>query len=181
MKREINRENIIRDAMISEDGKYRYWLSRRWGDGKCLGVIMLNPSTADAEVDDPTIKKLIGFAQINGYDAIDVVNLFAWRSTDPRELRTCSDPVGRLNNGHIYAMLVTCDTVLLAWGSKDYPDRVNQVKNLIIRALNSGKLSNAEDIVCLKYTNYRQPSHPLYIGYETPFTPYDLDFIKEKL
>lgn len=78
----------VRNAIISTCGRYRYSLERSTGGpGPVLCWLMLNPSTADATKDDPTIRKVIGFSGRNGYGAVIVVNLFAWRSTDWRGVR----------------------------------------------------------------------------------------------
>ncbi|ANH71481.1 hypothetical protein ACS15_2299 [Ralstonia insidiosa] len=90
-----------KSAVISPCGKFRYRLGRRWASGPAMLFIMLNPSTADASVDDPTIRKCIGFAERNGADAIEVVNLFAFRATDPKALAYAGWPVGPDNAEYI--------------------------------------------------------------------------------
>jgi hypothetical protein len=83
---DLFREHSGRGALLSEDGRYRYRLWRLWDDLAPVMVwVMLNPSTADADLDDPTIRKCIGFAKANRHGGIIVVNLFAWRATDPKE------------------------------------------------------------------------------------------------
>lgn len=85
-------------AIISEDEKYRYQLSRCWDETKPrILFIMLNPSTADANIDDPTIRRVISFAKSWGYGGVYVGNLFAFRSTDPKGLKQIADPVGENN------------------------------------------------------------------------------------
>lgn len=92
-------------ATLSDCGKYRYWLERSWEEtGKgFVNWIMLNPSTADAEIDDQTIRKCIGFSKLWGYDGMHVVNLFAFRATDPESLYGCGCPVGLGNKDFIQA------------------------------------------------------------------------------
>ena len=83
------------DASVSADGCFRWWLTRRWQKGgRVLIFLGLNPSRADAKRDDPTLRRLIGFATDWGYDALVVVNLFARMSPSPSVLRRCQDPVG---------------------------------------------------------------------------------------
>ena len=90
------------NAVLSACGTYRYRLGRRWErTGAALCFVMLNPSTADAKINDHTILKCIGFAERFGFGAIDVVNLFAYRATDPRQLRTAGYLVGPHNDGWI--------------------------------------------------------------------------------
>src|SRR3954468_18218250 len=109
-----------RGAILSDDGLYRYRLWRIWDDLAPVMVwVMLNPSTADADVDDPTIRKCIGFAKRHRHGGIILANLFAWRTTDPRELPRAADPVGPANDEHIRwacrAPLLA--TVVAGWGS----------------------------------------------------------------
>ena len=99
-----NTDETIKRATISEDGLYRYALSRTWeGPIWSLAFIMLNPSTADATEDDPTIRKCIGFAQRNGCNAIEVVNLFAFRATDPNDLRRAGYPVSPMMSSFFFS------------------------------------------------------------------------------
>lgn len=86
---------MIRDAEGSDDGLYRYSLTRSWGDGlERVCWVMLNPSTADHETDDPTIRRVVDFSMRLGFDSCEVVNLWAWRATSPAELAKALDPRG---------------------------------------------------------------------------------------
>ena len=76
-----------RAAIISPCGQFRYWLRRQWGGDGTLLYVMLNPSTADADVDDATVRRCIRFARDHGFGAMEVVNLFAHRATKPADLR----------------------------------------------------------------------------------------------
>src|ERR1700733_5671680 len=89
-------------AVISDCTKYRYRLGRIWDHtSPTLAWVMLNPSIADASVDDPTIKRCISLANARGFGSIEVVNLFAWRATNPNDLHDIPDPVGIENDMHI--------------------------------------------------------------------------------
>src|SRR5690349_10964150 len=89
-------------AIISDCGRYRYRLERIIGpSGPVLVVVMLHPSTADASVDDATIRWLISFCRRRGYGKLVVVNLFAVRATDPKDMRAAADPVGADNHEHV--------------------------------------------------------------------------------
>src|SRR5262245_19133112 len=91
-----------KEALISPCGLYRYWLTRTWDNSlRRVCWVMLNPSTADAEQDDPTIRRCVGFARSWGAGGIIVVNLFAFRASDPKALLRAADPVGPDNDGHI--------------------------------------------------------------------------------
>jgi hypothetical protein len=82
-------------AEISPCGSYRYWLTRQWGGGALLlPIIMLNPSTADVEQDDPPIRRCMSFAQREGFADISVFNLFADRATSPDDMKATADPIG---------------------------------------------------------------------------------------
>ena len=97
---------VKRGAVLSPCGTWRYELPREWGNGNRLVVVMLNPSTADAEKDDPTIRRVIGFAKSHGFGNLLVLNIFALRSTDPDGLRVAQDPVGPDNDAHIHEALL---------------------------------------------------------------------------
>lgn len=150
-----------KDALLSPCGTYRYLLQRSWDASReAVCFVMLNPSTADADIDDPTIRKCIGFAQRLGYGQLEVVNLFAYRSTDPDKLRTVSDPVGPENDDVIAGSIAVCHTIICGWGTKSPPrlTRAPYVLNLIHKM---GKIPMA-----LKLTKGGHPQHPLYLPYE---------------
>lgn len=153
-----------RGAIISPDGLYRYKLSRAWGSGPRLLWIMLNPSTADAHVDDPTIRKCVGFADRWGYRGIEVVNLFAWRATDPRKLIGPEDAVGPDNDATIRAVAWEAPAIVCAWGripNAPLRPRAELVAKLV-RFENPGKT-----IRCLGRTAGGFPRHPLMPSYAT--------------
>lgn len=111
--------NMTRWATITDDGRHRLVLGRLWD--RSLGRVlfcMLNPSTADADVDDPTIRRCIGFARTWGYGSLIVVNLFSLRATDPRELKkvTLYDAIGPDNAMGIHEELGVVDLAIAAWG-----------------------------------------------------------------
>jgi hypothetical protein len=153
---------IERYAILSADGRYRYQLARQWGDGPVVSWIMLNPSTADAYEDDPTIRRVIGFSKQWGYDEAHVVNLFALRSTDPKALAEHGDPVGPQNDlylgGAMFASLV-----VVAWGSTgDYATRYFRRQRLLEIAAKFDR-----PLHCLGVTKSGDPRHPLYVKYAT--------------
>jgi len=105
-------------AEFSPCRRYRYRLWRTWGDPReLLLLVMLNPSTADASADDPTIRRCIAFAKRWKHGALEVVNLFAWRSTDPDELLDVPDPVGPGNDEVVLAAARGARRVIAAWGA----------------------------------------------------------------
>lgn len=150
--------DIRKDALVSTDGLYRYHLARTWnkGDGT-VTFIMLNPSTADADRDDPTIKKCIKFARAWGYGAIMVGNLYAFRATDPKEMLAAADPVGPENDKFLTHMALTAarkgELLVGAWGANARSDRVAAVR----------ALPGMHRLLALSLTKSGQPGHPLFL------------------
>ncbi len=147
------------DARLSTCGRYRYWLLRPLGAGPTALFCMLNPSTADAKVDDPTIRRCIGFAKAWGCGALEVVNLFAWRATDPSVViaafRRGEDIVGPDNDEAIIDAARRAGIVIAAWGGEPIAaNRGNHVMKL---------LSRVADVHCLARTEAGAPRHPLYL------------------
>jgi hypothetical protein len=100
-------------------GDYRYLLWREWNSqGKTVSFIMLNPSRADAEVNDPTITRCINFARSWGYSKLEVVNLFAYRTPHPSLLVQAAEPIGSDNDRYILESVSKSDRVILAWGDR---------------------------------------------------------------
>jgi hypothetical protein len=160
--------DVKRSAVISDDGLYRYRLDRWWGDDPRLAFCMLNPSTADADVDDRTIGRCIAFARREGYDGITVVNLFAWRSTDPDNLPISDvEAVGPANLIHLLdAAAASEGRIVVAWGAhKRVPARGGYAVHLL---RNTYKVH----LDCLGVTKSGAPRHPLYVRGDQPLIPY---------
>lgn len=160
-------------AVFSEDRRYRYLLRRRVGDWeKRVLFIMLNPSRADEERNDPTIRRCIGFAQRWGFGLLDVVNLFALMSTDPAALLKAKDPVGPDNDAAIRAALEGADTVVLAWGNHalDHKERAVAVTEMAREAARP---------CCFGLTLRGAPRHPLRLSKDTLLTPFCPDVLSE--
>lgn len=134
------------------------------GDNR-LAWVLLNPSTADAQQDDPTIRRCVGFAQRWGYSGIHVVNLFALRSTDPSQLLLAPDPIGPDNDRYILEAAQSCDKVILGWGNHG---------SLFGRDVAVVKLLQGANIspYALGVTKSNAPKHPLYIKSDTVPFPY---------
>lgn len=154
-----------RHATLSRCGRYRYWLERSWAEtGKgFVNFIMLNPSTADAERDDPTIRKCIGFARRWGYDGVHVVNLFALRATDPAALRSDPSPIGPENDTFLEAGVLSAERTICAWGNNAaIGDRAAHV----LRRLAQLEFGRAADLLyALRINRDGSPAHPLYVPY----------------
>lgn len=158
-----------RAAMI--EGPYRYTLSRQWDETKPgIAWVMLNPSVADADRDDPTVRRILEFSTRWGFGTMNVVNLFAYRATAPCELTSTKiDPVGPRNDAAIAHVVSLSAVVMLAWGTNPF-------------ALSSGRILSVWDILakfptpkgCLGTTQNGSPRHPLYVAKDTKVHPWRL-------
>ncbi len=194
---------VAAGARISKDGRYRYRLWREWrlwpepaawrwledeagkpvldGAGAPLGrpksvlFVMLNPSTADGDQDDPTIRRCVGFARAWGYDRVEVVNLFAYRATDPDALLALNhddDPVGPDNGSTIRDLIRSrgeffgsgVDKVVCAWGNLG--GYLGQDETVL------GWLGDAPRFA-LKLSKDGHPGHPLYLPASSLLIPFD--------
>jgi hypothetical protein len=150
---------VIRTADISADGVYRYRLSREWGNGTNRALfVMLNPSTADHTKDDPTIRKCIGFAMRWSMDAIDVVNLYALRSTDPKAIWVHPEPIGPENNARLEEAARASTFIVAAWGSNMQAQGRGAAVVEVLRRYGT--------VYAIKRT-LGPPWHPLYVPWRT--------------
>ncbi len=155
-----NMDEIKRSAVISDCRKYRYALSRVWDENKkSVMFIMLNPSTADAEKDDPTIRRCIGFAQEWGYGGLHVVNLFAFRATDPRELLSSYSIEGSENQKWIKEISSLSDLIVCAWGNSPIVNKLQKKFGQSWKPL----LCIEKPLHYLQLSNDGTPKHPLYL------------------
>jgi hypothetical protein len=119
---------------------------------------MLNPSTADEHRDDPTIRRCAGFTMAWGYSGFHVLNLFALRATDPRELVKHPEPVGLLNNLALGRSAAAGRLAIAAWGAaSSLPGRMLAEREAVIRQL------RPDGLICLGLTKDGHPRHPLYV------------------
>lgn len=157
---------IERSAVVSACGKYRYRLERRWGDGPIATFIMLNPSTADAEVDDATIRKCMGFAHRWRMGGIFVGNLFAIRATNPRDMLRAADPVGPENREHLEDLCREAGAsgnggvVICAWGANG--SHMGQDRTFLGWCEHPWLIRPK----ALRITSKGAPEHPLYVPYD---------------
>lgn len=151
-----------RDAVISECGKYRYLLRRAWDHDRPRALfVMLNPSTADAAVDDATIRSCIRLCKAMSYGSFEVVNLFAWRATDPADLVKSAAPIGPDQEKVTLAAIQRCDIPIVAWGAHKMANGKGRFLVDLIR-------SHRPAVFCLGKTKSGEPKHPLYIKTGTP-------------
>jgi hypothetical protein len=148
------------EAVYSDDGLYRYLLTRVWDPaGRRALFVMLNPSTATEVQNDPTVERCERRARALGFGAFRVTNIFAYRATDPRVMRAAADPVGPDNDAAILDSLPWADAVICAWGTHGaHMDRGPAVARMV-RAAGVAPL-------VLGLTQGGHPQHPLYIGYD---------------
>jgi len=166
--------NSSRSAIISADGKYRYHLYRRIAaGGRIATFIMLNPSTADGDVDDPTIRKCLGFCRHWACGELHVVNLFAFRATEPSDMRNADDPIGPDNFDcvrHAVAKAVNQvdpglrGFVVCAWGT--HGSYRAQDETVL------GWIENVCKPQALGLTRHGHPRHPLYVPYTVNLVPF---------
>lgn len=144
-------------AILSTNHKYRYDLWRKWDSSLPFVLfICLNPSTADATIDDPTIRRCRGFAKSWGYGGFHMLNLYAFRATDPKDLAKARDPIGPSWKSNMNLAIYQCADVVCAWGA--HPMAVERGKEMI--AMLKKDLIQAK---CIKQTNAGHPGHPLYL------------------
>ena len=148
-------------AVFSDDGKYRYRLTRllnEYGKAGWICWILLNPSTADENVLDPTLRRCRDFSLAWGHEGMIIVNLFGLRATNPKELAAVVDPVGEDNDEHIAWAVGEADRIMVAWGTHPMTLRFNrrdEVRRILDRA--------SRVVFALKLTRSGAPGHPLYL------------------
>lgn len=153
-------------ATLSDDLVYRYSLVREFPpldpalDRGRVCWLLCNPSTADASLDDPTVRKGVGFSLRWGYSSIEFVNRGAFRARKPTDLLRAVDPIGPWNRHHCLDAFARADLIVFAWG-KAWPTRLD-------------RLSPPPDVSahCLGRNGDGSPRHPLMLAYDTPLVPY---------
>ena len=155
------------DATFSRNMIYRYTLSRDLYPpdqiilNRVVTFICLNPSTATATENDPTVRRCINFAIEWGGSKLYVLNIFAFRGTIPKVLYQVKDPVGPDNDDYIKRVTDKSDIVVAAWGNHgDYRGRGAAVREMLVGP-----------VCCLGVTHSGQPKHPLYLRADTPLQP----------
>lgn len=152
-------------AIFSPDASYRYMLSRVWDldNDRRVTFIGLNPSTADETQDDPTIRRCRNFAAGWGYGGMFMLNIFAYRSTDPKVLAGVEDPVGPNNDMYLRYYAARSERAIAAWGTHG---------RLLGRERAISELELGE-LLCLGVTADGHPKHPLYLKRDTALIPYE--------
>lgn len=154
-------------ACISRDRRFRYCLSRVWDFALPeIAFVLLNPSTADSANDDPTVRRCVDYAQRWGYGSLSIYNLYAYRATDPRDLKKQGYPVGDKNDTVLYNLGLSDVDIIVAWGNGAQLERARRVMELIRRPVR-----------CLAYNQNGSPHHPLRLPkdiYPIPWSIHDI-------
>ncbi|QDT34217.1 DUF1643 domain-containing protein [Thalassoglobus polymorphus] len=151
-------DGTVSHAVYTDCERYRYVLTRQWEESSCNRAVFigLNPSTATEYQNDPTVARCINYAKAWGHDSMTMLNAFAFRSTDPKGLKTIDDPVGPANDRYILKQCREASQIILCWGT--HAEHLNRGLNLLAK-LNKLDL----ELSCLKITKHGHPSHPLYL------------------
>lgn len=161
-------------AEFSPCRRYRYTLWRRWDDGPLISFIGLNPSTADEIHNDPTVTRCIRFAGREGAGGMAMLNLFAFRATDPKIMKAQADPVGPENDLTIATWVKQSEIVVCCWGS--HGRHMERSKALLEQLRQCG----ADNLHHLGLTKTGEPKHPLYLRADTPLQPFDIQIEQQK-
>lgn len=150
-------------ATFSACERYRYVLSRWWGNGfrleaPVINFVCLNPSKATAHVTDPTVTRLVERAKQLGFERLTVTNIFALRSTDPRELLKVDDPNGPDNDAALIYFAKAASIVVCGWSS----DRAAKWRGPKVKAM---LLGAGVELNVLRISKDGAPCHPLYLPY----------------
>jgi hypothetical protein len=146
------------------EGEYRYKLTRLWDEKlKRLLVLMLNPSTADSNDDDPTLLRCIHFARSWGFGSLEVVNPFALRSPSPAVLKMHRDPIGPRNDDALMVAFGSADAYLFAFGNPPAEKLKARIRHVELWALHRA-VTRGVPVYCLGFTKGNYPKHPLARG-----------------
>ncbi|PZS25792.1 MAG: hypothetical protein DLM61_19485 [Pseudonocardiales bacterium] len=159
----LDKSAVRRSAVLSDDGRYRYLLTRVWGYGPRVLFVMLNPSTADASIDDATIRACMALARRWGYAGITVINLYAWRATDPTDLdRVPADrATGADNDEHINRAVAAADLIVAAWGASLPRAGAARAQHVLSLLRAAGLVHH------LGLTKHGHPRHPVRLRTDT--------------
>jgi len=146
------------ECVFSDDRKYRYTLHHEWCPNKpTAAFIGLNPSTADEQELDPTLRRIRGFCESWGFGSFTMLNLFAFRATDPRDMKSAVDPIGPMNDDMIVKTCMSCNMIIACWGNHgSFMGRSKRTKSMLT--------NHRFNVSYLKMTKAGEPSHPLYLS-----------------
>ena len=155
---------MTRETILSACRTYRYCLWREWDmlNPTYAVFVGLNPSTADETADDPTIRRCVSYAMSWEYGALCMVNLFAYRATDPEQMKAQADPVGVENDRYLLQSSKNAGVIVAAWGVNG----AHMGRNVVVNQLLTGRLH------CLSKTKEGHPGHPLYLKKNLKLIPF---------
>jgi len=164
-------------AILSPCGRYRYRLERDVQlDGKVFAYFGINPSTADATINDATVRKWIGFTKANGGRRFIVGNVFAYRATDVRKLAEVENPFGDEIGDHTTSIIEDADVLVPCWGRiNKVPARLQFAFDVLLDAL----MSSDKPVLHFGLTTCGCPRHPLMLSYDTPLVPWRAEWEDE--
>jgi hypothetical protein len=154
---------LTKSAAISECGQYRWSLSRKWAVGRRATFVLLNPSVADSEIDDPTLRRCINFAKRENCGELTIVNLFAFRTPNPKLLVQAKDPVGVSNQKYQKIALEAAELVICGWGALPMAQQLG--RNLV-------QAYPTIAFQCLGKSSSGAPRHPLYLKTDAALLPF---------
>ncbi len=156
-------------AILSPCGLFRYRLDRDVGmEGPVYAYFGINPSTADASVDDATVRKWIGFTKVFGGRRFTVGNAFAYRSKDVKALASVDDPFGDEIGDYTTDIINDADILVPCWGNtRKVPPQLQFAFDILMDAL----VSSGKPVKCFGFTKSGDPMHPLMLGYDTRLIP----------
>lgn len=161
-----NLSRMENKCTFSSCRKYRYTLEHRWDEMMPRRAIMwigLNPSTADENQLDNTLRFIRGFSTVWGFNCFVMTNIFAWRDTKPADMKRAADPVGPENDQHLLRVARECEVRVAAWGGHgSHLGRSAQVRALL----------RDFDLQCIGKVKSGEPFHPLYRPFELPLVPF---------
>lgn len=161
VERRHQKDDAASVAVYSDCEQFRYTLTRTWGDkGGHVLFVMLNPSTATEIQNDPTVERCERRARTLGFGGFTVCNIFAYRATDPRNMRAAPDPVGPENDAAILAAAQTADRIVCGWGTHGAHQNRGPAMEQVLRAQD-------KPLYHLGLSKAGHPKHPLYIAYTT--------------
>lgn len=157
-------------AVLSPCGLYRHRLDRDVQmDGIVVALCGVNPSTADATINDATIRKDMGFARVNGWRRIIKFNVFGFRATDVTALAKAADPYGPENDRHVHEIIAEADLIVPCWGSRNKLPKhlrpaMDRMRDLLLTA--------GKPVLVFGLAKSGDPLHPLMLGYDTKLVPW---------
>ena len=173
----ITRKHDNGGAIFSDCERYRYLLWRQWDfldpEPVYMAFIGLNPSTADESKNDPTIRRCIGFAKREGYAGLYMLNLFAYRATQPSVMMAAEDPIGPDNDRVIADYVEVAGKAVACWGGDGGFDYRDLAVSRLLRSSRHAKTRTIGEVLwCLGTTAGGYPRHPLYVRGNAPLVRY---------